>query len=245
MTSRYDADPAFYVAFVDRMLRDPESFWHPLLSQMTALVQDRLPGARVLDVACGEGHLSRRLATLGPREVIGIDLSAALLRVAAERTTQPTIHYRLDDAQTLGSFQDATIEVAVSNLALMDIPDHRALFGAVRRVLLPGGVFVCSLLHPCFQAPFHEPEAPQFIYDEQGQAAAYVIRSYAQEGHWNSGGSGVRGRVGAYHRTLSTLINDLLAAGFVLQGLHEPRSGTTGLYARVPRVLVIEARAGA
>lgn len=55
----------------------------------------------------------------------------------------------------------------------------------------------------------------------------------------------MRGRVGAYHRTLSTLINDLLAAGFVLCGLHEPLSGTTGLYSRVPRVLLVEAEAGA
>jgi ubiquinone/menaquinone biosynthesis C-methylase UbiE len=244
MTSRYDTVAEFYVAFVDRMLSDPDSFWHPLRALYTELLQNRLPGARVLDVACGEGHLSRWLGTLGPREVIGIDISAELLRVAAERTAQPNIHFRLDDAQTLGRIQNATTDIAVSNLALMDIPDHRALFGSVRRVLAPGGVFVCSLLHPCFQAPFHEPEAPQFIFDEKNKPVGYTIREYAQEGHWNSGGTGVRGRVGAYHRTLSTLINDLLAVGFQLLGLHEPLSGTTGLYSRVPRVLVIEAQAG-
>lgn len=172
MTPRYDDAAEFYVAFVDRMLGDPDSFWHPLRALYIEILRDRLPGARVLDVACGEGHLSRLLGTLGPREVIGIDISAGLLRVAAERSAQPNLHFRQDDAQMLSSVPDASIDTAVSNLAVMDIADHRALFGVVRRVLAPGGDFVFSLLHPCFQAPFHEPEAPQFMYDEPGNPSA-------------------------------------------------------------------------
>jgi hypothetical protein len=49
--------------------------------------------------------------------------------------------------------------------------------------------------------------------------------------------------MGAYHRTLSTLLNDLLAAGFLLEKLDEPVLAGGGLLAEVPRSLVVAARA--
>ena len=129
---------------------------------------------------------------------------------------------------------------------MMDVADHRALFAAVRRVLLPGGVFVFSTLHPCFKArPFHVRDAPENLLDEKGQPIGVVIRRYASEGHFNSGGNGVRGQMGSYHRMLSTYVNDLIRAGFTLERLEEPLDGPENgaLFSEVPMVLVIAARA--
>ncbi|MBZ9751925.1 class I SAM-dependent methyltransferase [Deinococcus sp. HMF7604] len=238
----YEEAADFYVAFVDRLLADPESFWHPLLARYDELLGPDLPGARVLDIACGERHLARRLCAFGPASVLGIDLAPALVEVANQRAADPHLTFRVDDAHTLSTVPTASVDIAVSKLALMDIPDHRALFGAAARVLVPGGPFVFSLLHPCFEAPFHEETAPRFVLDEAGERLAYRVQTYQQEGHWQSGGSGVRGRLGAYHRTLSTLVNDLLAAGFLLRGLHE-LTGGAGLMAQVPQTLLIDAQA--
>jgi SAM-dependent methyltransferase len=127
----------------------------------------------------------------------------------------------------------------------MDVADHRALFSAVRRVLKPGGVFVFSTLHPCFKArPFHVRDAPENLLDENQQPVGVVVRRYVTEGHFNSGGDGVRGRMGSYHRTLSSYINDLIAAGFVLERLEEPLDGPSNgeLFAEVPMTLVVVAR---
>lgn len=241
-TPKYDQAAEFYIQFADRLMADPQSFWHPLRKFWVALLVDRLNGRVVLDIACAEGHFTRLLGDLGPVEVIGVDISPAMLQAAAERTTDPRLRFQLDDAQVLGSVPDASIDVTVSNLALMDIPDHRAVFHAVRRVLKPGGLFIFSLLHPCFESPFHEPDAPKFLLDDQGERTAYRIQAYSTEGHWQSGGNGVRGRVGAHHRTVSTLVNDLFSAGFALRGLHEPVTGAAGLHAEVPQVLLIEAQ---
>jgi hypothetical protein len=49
--------------------------------------------------------------------------------------------------------------------------------------------------------------------------------------------------MGAYHRTLATLLNDLLAAGFLLETLEEPVQGAAGLAAEVPSILMIAAQA--
>ena len=238
----YDKHVQFYLDFVDRNLADENGLWRVLLSRFKEILGDRLRGARVCDIACGEGYLSRFLAQFGPQEVIGIDISAALIDVATQRRNAPNLSYRVDDAQQLQTFSDASIDIVVSQLAIMDISDHRALFRSARRVLRPGGAFVFSLLHPCFETPFHAPDESPFQVDESGNAIAYVVRRYASEGFWKSGGTGVRGHMGAYHRTLSTLLNDLLTAGFLIEKLDEPVVEGRGLFSQVPQVLLVTAR---
>ncbi len=241
----YDTHAQFYIDFDDQALADQDCLWHVLLLRFKELLEDRLQGASVCDVACGEGYLSRFLGQLGPRAVVGIDVSAALVDAAIRRSDAGNVSYRVDDAQQLRTFPDSSVDIVVSQMAIMDIADHRALFRSVRRVLKVGGVFVFSLLHPCFEAPFREPDEPPYLVDARGAAIACVIRRYASEGFWQSGGTGVRGHMGAYHRTLSTLLNDLLAAGFRLEKLEEPVLQGDGLASEVPRTLLIAAQATA
>jgi ubiquinone/menaquinone biosynthesis C-methylase UbiE len=237
----YDKHVQFYLDFVDRNLTDENGLWQVLLSQFKEILRDRLQGARVCDIACGEGYLSRFLGQLGPQEVIGIDVSAALIEEAIRRRNGPNLSYRVDDAQHLRTFTDGSVDIAVSQLAIMDIPDHRAMFRSIRRVLKQGGIFVFSMLHPCFETPFHAPEESQFLLDANGNPTAFIVRRYASEGFWQSGGTGVRGHMGAYHRTLSTLLNDLLAAGFLIEKLEEPVVEGSGLFSQVPQALLVAA----
>jgi 2-polyprenyl-3-methyl-5-hydroxy-6-metoxy-1,4-benzoquinol methylase len=244
----YDTHAAFYVDFVDRGLASEAGATRLLLGVLADCLGERLAGARVCDLCCGEGYLGRYLKARGAGEVVGIDLSAELIEVAKQRATGAELSYRVDDAQALASVADGAFDAVASQLALMDVADHRRLFAAARRVLKPGGVFVFSLLHPCFEGrPFHMRDAPPYLLDEAGAPIAYAVRRYATEGHWQSGGDGVRGRVGSYHRTLSTYVNDLIAAGFVLERLEEPLAGgdaaNAGLFAEVPTVLVVAAHA--
>jgi SAM-dependent methyltransferase len=248
--SVYDDNAQFYLDFVDQWLADDEGYLHVLTGAFTTLLGERLAGARVCDVACGEGYLGRYLAQRGAREVVGIDLSAELIDEATRRCDAPNLAYRVDDAHELASVPDGSFDVAVSQLAMMDIPDHRRMFRAVRRGLTDAGVFVFSLLHPCFHgAPFRMPDEPKFEVDESGAPVAYVIRRYGTEGFWESGGTGVRGHMGSYHRTLSTYINDLADAGFELERLEEPvlprsnAGGAAAFFSELPMALVVAARA--
>jgi SAM-dependent methyltransferase len=168
------------------------------------------------------------------------------LEVAKRRENAPGLSYRVDDAQELRSVADAEFDVVVCHMAMMDVADHKRLFASVRRVLAQDRPFVFTLLHPCFMPPCHATEAPPFLFDGEDRPFAVSVQRYATEGHWNSGGDGVRGRMGAYHRKLSTYINDLLASGFALERLEEPLSSDDPkdrLAAEVPPFLVIAARA--
>ena len=239
----YDEHVRMYVEFVDRVLAQEPSLFGHMLSVFETMLAGRLKDARVLDVACGEGYLSRFLALLGPRSVVGVDISSALIEIARERATDaPSVTFHVEDAQELASIQDASIDVAVSQMALMDVADHRALFAAVRRVLAHGGAFVFSLLHPCFESPYGPDDDPsRFLTDDDGAFTANVVRLYATEGHWKSPSEGVRGSVGSHHRMLSTYLNDLLACGFRLERIEEPVSDVPGLFSQVPRVMIVAA----
>lgn len=241
----YDSYADFYVNLVQEMLADETGFWRATRAVFDARLQDRLAGQTLLDVCCGEGHLGRHLNRFGPDRVIGVDISTALLEHARLRAaeTGDDLQYFHDDAQQLYNIASSSIDVAVSNLAIMDIPDHTRLFTAVKRVLKPGGVFVFSMMHPCFEAPF-DPRG-QFLMTEHDPSVkeAYTIRRYHTEGHWYAGKEGMRSRVGAHHRTLSTIIGDLIHAGFTVRHLSEPVTPTATLEGEVPRTLVIEVQA--
>lgn len=238
----YDTDTDYYLQVVDSMLSEPDGFWGAMLRCFDRRLTDLIPGRAVLDLACGEGHLSRRLCAFGPAQITAVDLSSNLLNAARQRAQGLPIQFVRDDAQQLNQVVTASMDIVVSSLAIMDIPSHERLFAAVWRVLRPGGTFVFSMMHPCFEAPFHLRDAPQFMTDDTGKKLGYIIRRYSNTEHWTSGSDTMRGRFGAYHRPLSAILNALHSQGFVFEGLDEPVTAGGDLFAHVPRTAVIQVR---
>jgi hypothetical protein len=101
---------------------------------------------------------------------------------------------------------------ATCELALMDIDDLTGALSTVTTVLRPGGWFVASVVHPCFPGT------------ERGRSS-WPPEGYECEGWWTSpqhSAEGVRVRVGATHRKLSTFLNALLDAGLDAELFVEP-----------------------
>lgn len=92
----------------------------------------------VLDVGCGDGQLSRRLAEGSPRLVVGIDRYAPGIRLA--RSLGGGVSYILGDLQGL-ELESASWDGIVSVDALHHM-ELRSTLEQVRRLLKPGGVFV-------------------------------------------------------------------------------------------------------
>lgn len=92
-------------------------------------------GERILDLGCGDGPLTARLAAAGC-EVVGVDGSAAM--VAAARALG--LDARVMDAQAL-TFE-AEFDAVFSNAALHWMPRAAAVIDGVWRALKPGGRFV-------------------------------------------------------------------------------------------------------
>ncbi|MEU1400797.1 class I SAM-dependent methyltransferase [Streptomyces sp. NPDC005728] len=102
------------------------------------------PG-RLLDVACGTGIVTRRLAAARPGlRVTGADLAPGMARMAAARL--PGAVLRADSRRL--PFADATFDAVTSVwlLHLLSGPaDVRAVVAECARVLRPGGVYVTTV----------------------------------------------------------------------------------------------------
>ena len=167
--------------------------------------------------------------------MVGIDLSAELIAIARQGDLNDVIEYIVDDAETLATVDDSRFDLVVCNLALMDIPNLDKAINSVWRILRAGGSFVCSITHPCFEAPH-----AQWTTAADGTISREVS-TYFKEGFWRStNAEGVRGKVGANHRMLSTYINTLTRSGFVIDRIIEPEP-TDEIAKQVPGYRIVPA----
>ena len=213
--------PAVNVGRVAQALARYEEFaewyeqWIGDAPPLIAAHADLLPavsGHRLLDIACGQGRMSRYLARLGA-DVVGVDISAAMLAKARGAGAQGITYVRADITRPAAWWDGRPFDGCTCDLALMDIDDLEGALSRVTMVLRPGGWFVASIVHPCFPG------------NERGQSSWPPREGYEREGWWTSpdhNPDGVRIRVGATHRKLSTVLNALLDAGLEAERFVEP-----------------------
>lgn len=126
----------------DRVVNDPRSFWQVTphaeqydrgrfgdpwgrlyrIAEERAIRQALRPLARsgrVLDVACGTGRITELLVREGFAEVVGCDVSSAMLAVAKRRV--PNVEFFESDATSL-PFEDDSFDVVTCIGLLMHLP---------------------------------------------------------------------------------------------------------------------------
>lgn len=106
----------------------------------------RRPARRVLDLGCGTGQLTARIAgALHPHRITGCDFSLGMLRHAATRSRR--VRWVRGDAARL-PFHDAAFDTIVSTEAFHWFPDQAAALRECFRVLNPGGRLLMALVNP-------------------------------------------------------------------------------------------------
>jgi SAM-dependent methyltransferase len=101
-------------------------------------------GARVLEVGCGPGHLSIRLARQHRLQMTGLDLDPAMIdraRASADRAGDGDQHrpsFLVGDVASL-AFPDGSFDLVVSTLSMHHWADPAAGLAEIGRVLRPGG----------------------------------------------------------------------------------------------------------
>lgn len=102
---------------------------------------DLPPRPRILDVACGTGEITARLAELFPEaELLGVDLVEEHLALARERCAGEgaRVEFRTGDAFAL-DLDDASFDLVACRHLLQAVPDIDRVLAELVRVTAPGG----------------------------------------------------------------------------------------------------------
>lgn len=165
MTDRWD--PRQYERFLQER-------GQPFLDLM-ALVEPQ-PGMRVVDLGCGTGRLTRQLQQhLKPREILGIDISPAML---AESANYAAGGLRFEAGNIATFSANHSYDLVFSNSALHWLPDHPGLFTRLTAALAPGGQLAVQMPamsgHPSHRVAAEVAAEPEFA----PALAGYVHREH-------------------------------------------------------------------
>ena len=194
-------------AFWDERMGDQSnSFFNDLVCPNTDALLDIRLGDLVLDVACGNGNYSERLAARGAR-IIAFDYSAEMIELAEKRRAhvRDRVSFHVCDAANYRELmtlrQSALFDKAVANMAVMDISDIRPLFKAVYDMLSAKGIFVFTTHHPCFTHPKGK-YLSECLHRGEAIKGQPVLQNY-------------------YHRSLQNILSIAFETGFVLDRFFE------------------------
>jgi ubiquinone/menaquinone biosynthesis C-methylase UbiE len=176
-------------------------------------------GKRVLVLAGGGGQQSVAFALLGAQVTV-LDLSDAQLARDRESAAQLSLEIRAveGDMRDLSTFDAGAFDIVSQPYSLNFVPDCRAVFHEVARVVRPGGSYSVDVATPYFLG------VGERDFDGQG----YVVKlPYVQgalletpDAAWVAGGSSVE-PAREYRQTLETVINGLVDEGFRIAHLDE------------------------
>jgi SAM-dependent methyltransferase len=161
--------------------------------------------------------------------VVAFDASQTFIQRAREISASDglTVAYHVIDAtdeDAMLALGEEKFDAAVCSMAMMDLPVISPLLRAVRRLLKPGGRFVFSVPHPCFNSSKLRLTAE--LVEEEGKLSQLFgvhISEYLRPTTYLS--TGIINQPEPhylFHRPLAALLGECFAEGFVVDGLEEP-----------------------
>ena len=210
----YDNE-AFFQRFQDNR-RNPVNFNDCIETPILLSMLPDLRGKSVLDIGCGMGQHARQYADMGAESVLGIDISRKMLAYAQAHNSAANITYlpmAMEDIDAI----DRRFDLVTSSLAFDYVEDFAGLMRKVHGRMREDAKFVFSMSHPIATA--WDGAYDRYTRTETGERLYANLRNYCVEGlrkmDWVVDG------YECYHRTVATLINALVGAGFVIEACRE------------------------
>lgn len=115
-----------------------------LASRLARSLEGRKP-ARILEIGCGTGLLTRQLARLWPEaQIVATDFAPHMLQRASRASTSPSTVFKLMDAAN--PTEDGPFDVICGNLVMQWLEQPQQVLERLGRLLAPNGVLAVSTL---------------------------------------------------------------------------------------------------
>jgi len=239
-----------------RMGDEGNDFFNVLCWPILASFLDVQPGQHILDIACGNGLTSRKLAQLSA-QVTAFDFSSELIKLAEARPNPDSriAYHNIDatDESALLALGERSFDSALCNMALFDMADIEPLFRVLPKLLKPNGTFVFSLMHPAFNNPSVMLMAEE--WDDGQIQTRYAVKVPRYIHQFQSQGLALRNQPNPqlyFHRPIKDYLNIAFQNGFVLDGFEErafppehPQFATLGWggkFSEIPPALIARMR---
>lgn len=241
-----------------RMGDEGNDFFNILCWPVLTSFLDVQPDSAILDIACGNGLTSRRLAALGAN-VTAFDFSANLIEKAKTRPNPDNrISYHVVDATNenhLLALGEHKFDSTLSNMALFDMANIETLFQTLPKLLKPKGIFAFSLCHPCFNNSSSTHLVEEWYDGTTNTRYAVKISRYLTP--YQAEGLALREQPKPqpyFERPIQYYMNLGFQNGFIVDGLEErafppehPQDhplGWGGKFSEIPPVLIMRMRLG-
>jgi len=239
-----------------RMGDDGNDFFNDLCWPVLASFLNPKPDSNILDIACGNGLASRRLAAFGAN-VTAFDFSENLIEKAKARSNPDgRISYHIVDAtdeSTLLALGEKKFDSALSNMALFDMANIETLFQTLPRLLKTNGIVAFSIMHPCFNNSSSIRLAEEWDNGRINTRYAVKISRYMTPYHTEGLAFRNQDKPHLYfERPIQYYMNIGFQNGFIVDGFEErafppnhPHSNPLswgGKFSEIPLVLVMRMR---
>jgi ubiquinone/menaquinone biosynthesis C-methylase UbiE len=138
-------------------------YWDQLRVARYVFANERIEGGAVLDAGCGIGYGCDLLSDHADH-VCGIDVSPQRVAIARSNYGSESVEFRVGDVAEAG-FPAGSFDAVVSFEVIEHVEDRDAFLGALRRVLKPGGPFICSTPNKLYTIGFEE-HTEEFLPEE-------------------------------------------------------------------------------
>ncbi len=145
--------------------------------RLTRLLGD-VRGKKILDLACGQGIFSYRLANDGAL-VTGVDLGRELIDIAKKESEgrKKVPDFFVSPSHDLYMIKDGEIDIVIVSLAIQNIEDVKGTFTECERILKNGGRLFLVMNHPAFRIP----KESSWGFDEKKDLQYRRLDSYLSE----------------------------------------------------------------
>lgn len=182
-----------------------------------------LEGKRVLCIGCGSGEEVDLLKDAGARNILGIDISGELIRLARER--YPDVAFEVRSMHELQAYAPESFDFVYSSLTFHYAAEWKGMLRDIRRLLAPGGTLLFSTHHPVKWGSqvVRSEEMDTFTmgYRRPKGGMPSVEGDYLGARQITDTWFGAM-QVQYYHRPLGAMLQELLQSGLRLTAMVEP-----------------------